>query len=475
MMRFIQCFIISLLVLPALIQAQNLNQLTQAYKSPVARPVIWIGDFNNLDDAVALMLIAKDPGYRIDLLVVEESFNTVAHSANIAYNILEWLGNLDTLVIRGAFHAVDEVQLGANGIRAADTVVNDAHSVPDQPDYQLPNSFDADTRTWNLERRNVVGINIYGQFVPGPWRDGGSTLFGTDHLIPRASQKHYHYRGNQGVAFDFRLAEEIILEHLEQIKRKAIILNTGKLTTLARTLAKGSETQLAKIRQVLIMGGGFQGLEPFTANHAAACFGDRTLNLGGNVFSHPSFNCDTDFSTHQEMNLFLDPASAKQVFDLLSTKGIAHFLIPTNATDNALIEPITIQRLAATNSTPESCYVSKLFEAISDFEGGRAALSTTIRLWDIVAALILLEPKLVTDIIASYVEVDQLDPGLAESSTPYDPISFDPMVGKTRLTQQGHGTQCQIILAIQAAAARQAMISRLRAHFNSATDGPQCH
>ncbi len=124
------------------------------------------------------------------------------------------MGNLDTEVIRGAYHARDEVRLGANGEKATNTAVDDADSVPGHPDYQLPNSADFSTGTWNLERRNVMGINLYGQFVPGPWRDNGSTLYGTDHLIPRAKQAEYHYKGNQGVSFDFKLAEDIILDGL---------------------------------------------------------------------------------------------------------------------------------------------------------------------------------------------------------------------------------------------------------------------
>lgn len=96
------------------------DALHEADKYRNAQPVVWIGDFNNFDDAVALILLAKDPRYRIELVVVEESFNSVAHSANMVYNILEWLGNLDTEVIRGAYHALDEVKLSANGANAVD-------------------------------------------------------------------------------------------------------------------------------------------------------------------------------------------------------------------------------------------------------------------------------------------------------------------------------------------------------------------
>jgi inosine-uridine nucleoside N-ribohydrolase len=450
------------------------------FKLHKAQPIIWIGDFNNFDDAVALMLVAKDPRYRIELVVVEESFNTVAHGANMVYNILEWLGNRDTRVIRGAYHAVDEVALGANGAGAAGTQVTDGHAVPGRPDYQLPSSADATSGTWNLERRNVMGIGLYGQFIPGPWRDNGSTLYNTDHLIPRARQESYHYQANQGMAFDFQLAEDIILKRLENSRGKVVVLNTGKLTTFARVLGKGTPAQLQRIDKVVAMGGGFQGREPFTANHAAACFGDRTLNLGGNIFSHPSFGCATDFSTHQEFNIFLDPASAKLAFDLLSEKQIKAALIPTNATEDAKVQLASIDQLAARGATPEACYTSKLLAAIRRFEGGDFngngdfALNAVIRLWDIVAALVLLEPQLVATVEPWYVDVDQLDPGLAQSATPYDPISFDPKVGKTTLRAAGSGRKIDVVLGVQTDAARQAMIGRLRDRLNAAAYGPRC-
>ncbi len=474
---------IGLAIVSSTATARNANGLPEATKNPNARPVIWIGDFNNFDDAVALILVAKDPRYRIELVVIEESFNTVAHGANMVYNILEWLGNLETEVIRGAYHALEEVALGANGAQAAGTAVNDDNAVPGQPDYQLPNSADFATGIWNLERRNAMGINIYGQFVPGPWRDNGSTLYGTDHLIPRATQAHYRYQGNRGVAFSFQLAEDLVLEQLESANRKAVIINTGKLTTLARVLAKASDAQLDRINRVIMMGGGFQGLPPFVAENPAACFGDKTLNLGGNIFSHPSFGCATDFSTHQEFNIFLDPASAQLAFDLLTRHNLRAFLVPTNSTDDAKVQLASIAALSAPGGTPESCYTSKLLAAIREFEGGDFngngdfALDAVIRLWDIIAALVLLEPQIQTNVKRSYVDVDQLDPDLAESATPYDPITFDPTVGKTTLSPQsrGRGRKLHVVLSVDTDAARQAMIDRLRDRFNAAVQGPQCN
>ncbi len=73
-------------------------------------------------------------------------------------------------------------------------------------------------------------------------------------------------------------------------------------------------------------------------------------------------------------------------------------------------------------------------------------------------------------------DVDQLDPGLAESATPYDPITFDPTVGKTTLSPQGRGRgrKLHVVLSVDTDAARQAMINRLRDHANAAVQGPQC-
>ncbi|MCP4350080.1 MAG: hypothetical protein GY795_31760 [Desulfobacterales bacterium] len=450
------------------------NDIYVAYKEADAKPVIWIGDFNNFDDAVALMLIAKDPHYRIELVVVEDSFNTVAHGANMVYNILEWLGNNDTQVIRGAYFALEEAAMGAT----ADTAVSDDNSVPGQNDYQLPGSSDADG-VWNLERRNAMGINLYGQYVPGPWRDNGSTLYGTDHLIPRAKQPHYHYNGNQGVAFNFVLAEALIAQKIDELDENVVILNTGKMTTLARFLAKATDMQLSRIEQVVMMGGGFQNYEPFTAAHNAACFGDKTLNLGGNIFSHPSFGCATDFSTHQEFNILLDPKSAMQTFDLLSEKHIPTMLIPTNATDSAKVHLATIASLQDKGATPEACYTARLLTSIREFEGGDNggdfAMDGVIRLWDIVAALVLLEPDLITMTEESlYVDVDQLDEGLAESSTPYDPITFDPLVGKTTFTADDNGTPPKVILGIDTDMSRQSMINRLRDPMNAAFTDVVC-
>ena len=457
------------------------ENLFKAQKRQSAQPVIWIGDFNNFDDAIALMLVAKDPRYKIEVVVIEESFNSVAQGANTVYNKLEWLGNLDTEVVRGAYHAVDEVTLGANGVDANGTQVSDAESVPGQADYQLPNSADFTSGKFNLERRNVMGINLYGQYVPGLWRDNGTTLYGTSHLIPRATQRGYRYRGNRGMAFDFELAENIVLEKLQAPGRKPVVINTGKLTTFARILAKATNSQLRRIKKVIIMGGGFQGLKPFIAENPAACFGDKSLNLGGNIFSHPSFGCDTDFSTHQEFNILLDPASAKWAFDLLSQNRIRTFLVPTNSTDDAKVQLSTIDALAAADTTPEACYAAHLLAAIREVEGGDFngngdfALDAVIRLWDIIAAMVLLDKKaLEMEIIRSYVDVDQLDSGLAQSNTPYDPITFDPKVGKTYLTRDGVGKKIKVVIGINTDAARKEMIDRLRAPFNSARRGLLC-
>ena len=106
--------------------------------------------------------------------------------------------------------------------------------------------------------------------------------------------------------------------------------------------------------------------------------------------------------------------------------------------------------------------------------GGDFALDAVIRLWDIIAALVLLEPQLIANLEKSYVDVDQLDPGLAESETPYDPITFDPRVGKTTLRSDGAGKKLNVVLAVDTDAARQAMIDRLRDSSNSAVEGPQC-
>jgi hypothetical protein len=223
------------------------------------QPVVWLGDFNNFDDAVALMLIAKDPRYAIKLIVVDESFNAVAPGINTTFNILEWLHNRDVEVIRGAYHGDDEVRLGGNGI---------AVNTPDADgNFALPNA------DGNPERFNTMGVNLYGQYVPGPWRDNGATLYGTEHLIPRARQASYHYSGNRGRSGDFQLAEDVVIATINASAEPVVLFGTGKLTTMARVLTKASpQLDLSKLDQVIIMGGGFQGFTPFTADNAAACW-----------------------------------------------------------------------------------------------------------------------------------------------------------------------------------------------------------
>jgi len=466
--------VLALAATPLMALAQG---MAPAVKLPNAKPVVWIGDFNNFDDAVALMLIAKDPRHRIELISVEESFNAVAPGINLAYNILEWLHNLDVEIIRGAYHAVDEVRLGANGERTDPSLVARVDE-----GYQLPNAAE------NPERRNVMGINLFMQYVPGPWRDNGATLYGTEHLIPRATQPSYHYNGNRGRNGNFQMAEDILIDTINASPEKVILFSTGKLTTLARVLTETSETtglplNPRKVERVVVMGGGFQGLEPFTADNPATCFGDRTLNLGGNIFSHPSFGCDTDFSTHQEYNILLDPTAAKVAFDALAAGGFDTLVVPTNGTDLAKLEVATIDALEAPATrrsvpTPEALYVAEMFRQIREFEGGDDfggdfVLDAVIRLWDVVAALLVVEPRLTGNVRAdACIAVETLDDTLLAANA-YDPISAQPTVGKTELIPcAANQTPPHVVLSIQVDEARQAMIDRLRAPLNAATVAP---
>lgn len=438
------------------------------------QPVVWLGDFNNFDDAIALMVIAKDPRYKIELIVVDESFNAVAPGIDTTFDILEWLGNRDVEVIRGAYHAVEEVEQGANGA---------SNNMPDgNGDYPLPNAGG------NPERVNTMAINLFGQYVPGPWRDNGATLYGTARLIPRALQPGYRFVGNRGRNADFVLAEDIVLETINGSDQPVVVLGTGKLTTLARVLTKtpaGSSTPIldpTKLARVVIMGGGFQGYVPFTAENPAACFGDRTLNLGGNIFSHPDFGCASDFSTHQEFNILLDPQSAQKAFDALAEGGFPTWLVPTNGTDLAKVKPSVIAALDAPSSGPrdirtqEAQYVAELFRNLRDFEGGDDhggdfALDAVIRLWDVVAALLLVDPGIVAMVKSdACIAVEQLDvPRLLASANPFDPISAQPTVGKTRFTPCDPGaTPPSVLLAIDVERARQGMIERLRNPINTA-------
>lgn len=141
----------------------------------------------------------------------------------------------------------------------------------------------------------------------------------------------------------------------------------------------------------------------------------------------------------------------------------------------------TIDALAAEGATPEACYAVHLFSAIRKFEGGDFngngdfALDTVIRFWNIIAALVLLDRTVLEmEIIRSYVDVDELDSGLAQSNTPYDPITFDPKLGKTSLAFNGDGKKINVLIGINADAAREAMIDRLRVSLNSAQGGLLC-
>lgn len=527
--------------------------LHKAYKKHDAKPVVWIGDFNNFDDAIALMLVAKDPNYKLKLVVIEESFNAVAPGANVVYDILEWLGNLNVEVIRGAYHGVDEVELGANGLAASaykqttlpgflgfpggdnspSEVVDDisAANPSGNGDFQLPFSISSEVAPGdpgtivrpdisNLERRNVLGINLYGQFVPGPWRDNGATLYNTAHLIPRALQNDYHFSGNRGQSFEFQMAEDIVIEYLEDFKRPGVVLNTGKHTTLARVLKKAKANNpdaIANIEQVVIMGGGFRNRAPFGDDLTAddRDFPDGSLTLGGNIFSHLVFGIWTNFTTSQEFNIFLDPLSAKESLKLLSELEIDTLMVPTNSTDAAKIQADTISSLAERRTTREACYVSKLLTSIREFEGGDlevddfaggtiaagdSNLNNVIRLWDIMAALVLLEPELISIQEEHYVNVEQLDrAGLLASPNPYDPITFQEPglgypagtnptsqkgVGETFFDDSGDytGSKINVVLEIMiedemvdgelVQGARSRMVERLRDRFNRARRGP---
>lgn len=199
------------------------------------------------------------------------------------------------------------------------------------------------------------------------------------------------------------------------------------------------------------------------------------------IFSHPSFGCESDFSTHQEFNILLDPLSAQWAFDALSENDIETYLVPTNSTDMAKVQGNTIEALAERRATPEACYTSQLLSSIREFEGGDFqgngdfAMDAVIRLWDIIAALVLLEPEtLEMDLVPGFIEVDQLNAGLADSMTPYDPITFDPTVGKTTFTENGKGLEVNVVMGINHDAARTVMIERLRDRFNSARKGARC-
>lgn len=46
---------------------------------------------------------------------------------------------------------------------------------------------------------------------------------------------------------NFELVEDFVLERLQALDKKPVVINTGKLTTFARVLAKATNSQLRRI------------------------------------------------------------------------------------------------------------------------------------------------------------------------------------------------------------------------------------
>jgi inosine-uridine nucleoside N-ribohydrolase len=174
--------------------------------------------------------------------------------------------------------------------------------------------------------------------------------------------------------------------------------------------------------------------------------------------------------------------SAETTFDALAAGNVPTWIVPTNGTDLAKLEVATIAELDAPSSGPtdirtqEAQYVAEMFREIREFEGGDNyggdfVLDAVIRLWDVIAALLLLDPAIVTEVKAdACIDVEQLDAAaLANSANPYDPITVQPTVGKTTFGACEPGsTAPNVLLAIDVPGARQEMIERLRDPRNAA-------
>ena len=440
-------------------------------------PIIYLSDLTNFDDTIALILLAKAPNIDLRLVVVDYGFDNVGPAINNVFNILAWIRDRKTPVIRGNYFAPEEVAAGP------------------YPEFGL------DATTFNPARAGQVAQPIYNMYVPPLWKENGSTLYGTVGQIPLNNDPNRQYSSVSPEVSPFVPAEEQIRSSLIQIQtegKQALIINTGPMTVLGRFLSMYGNELSSAIQRIIIMGGGF-----FNFSGLAPPADRNSQRWAGNIFSDPSFYLSpltpfpppnptlapppgyqftdpTDwatkppFQTMQEFNVFLDPVGAKTVFDFVYANGIDVTLVPTDATDPTQIGSDIIDQLKL-SPTFEGQYVADLLEGVRNFEG--SGFDIVIRLWDILATLTILNPEIVDVSQNRNGSVDVIQLGSIDAlqrfkcnnpdGNPFHVIKFNPYVGQTKFTADPTSS-ITIVFRINGDLAKQILVQRLNDPLNTA-------
>ena len=425
-------------------------------------PLIILEDYSNFDGFIATIIAQKAPNIDLRLLVSNYGFGNQAPSINNVFNVLSWLGNEETPVYPGTYFNDDEVALGPN------------------PGFGTGPGDDP-------ARVGQVAQPIYNMFVPPLWKENGSVLYGTVGKIPVTCNPERQYSSVAPTpGKPYIPPYERIAEALNQVRsegKRAVIFNTGSHSDLGNFFINYPGIYDDAIEKIVIMGGGFFNFanpdDNTNQRWAGNIFSSEIFGLTPLVqpFPYPvtpnpppgynipqsEWDVKPPFHTEQEFNIFLDPLRAKTVFDYVYTNGIETIVVPTDATDPLLIG--SDLDVLKDSPTPEGRYVYDLLQGVRAFEGSN--FDNVIRLWDIIAIMVLLDPSIILSQTKGKVEVDQLDPGLETSPTPYNVLAFDYQVGKTTLIPDPNSS-ITIVLSVDEPRVLQGVIDRLNTKLNSA-------
>lgn len=185
----------------------------------------------------------------------------------------------------------------------------------------------------------LVGTHAF----PVEWRDAADSGWG---VLPPAGP----------AATETPSAVELLTETLEP---GVTLLTLGPLTNVAE--AMGADAELAdRIGSIVVMGG--------------------AIDVTGNVLD-PALGV-----AHSEWNVYVDPTAASEVFG----SGAPVLLVGLDATNQAPVTPLFLERLALNSHTAAGSLVASLYEANPLAGSGDAYF------WDPLAAVAVVEPGLLT-------------------------------------------------------------------------------
>lgn len=459
-------------------------------------PAIVLEDYTNFDGFIMTMLLQKEPSIDLRLLVVGHGFGNLAPSANNLYNMLAWLRNEDVPIVVGAYHTDQEIKAGANPLFGFNEFGCDVGPVCDGTDEQ------ACLNNPTNERVGQHAQPIFNMFIPPLWKENGATLYGTVGMIPQNRNPARQHRNEHCATAAFVPAHVRMAEVLDQVRaegKRAIIFHTGAHTDFAKFIAVYNTTYDDVIEHVVVMGGGFFNFanpnDTTSQRWAGNIFSDQAFGLCGfpstsvsECFGPPSatpppgyealtldWPFKQSFRTMQEFNIFQDPRAAQEVADYLFGAPFPTTWVPTDATDPLLIG----DRLdsLATSPTPEGRYVSALMGGLMLFENGNFPF--VIRLWDIIAALTVLHPEVITTTTTGQITVNTFtDSDIVSLQTigcaselgknPFNVFTYNPYVGQTTVDEDAVPSPITIVTGIDHDLAIALIIEKLDAATNSA-------